>query len=150
MLPKDRHQNAVGNARRTLGLATDEPVRVWEVRRLKADDAHYLLVVFGSQQRSSGVAAVDPATGAVLQSARLPAQAPHNVMSAAQAVNRAGFPADSHTQLVWEATPASRSRFYPLWQIEHAGRRVWVDAIRGVVWDTLGESERGGKGRHGR
>jgi hypothetical protein len=141
-------QFAIANARLALGLSVSQPARVWDVARAKPGAAGFLLVVFGSPQRSCGLATVDPQTGNVLESARLPGVASHNVMSPEEAVERAKFPAGSPTQLVWEPSKASRSPFYPLWQIHNAGRTVWVDGIRGDVWETLSPSNgrRGGGG----
>lgn len=141
----DAIQNAIASARRGLALDTGEPARVWEVTRLRPGAPRYLLVVFGTPELCSGLATVDPATGDVLLRASLPARVPHDVMDPDEAVRRAGFRAGSQTELVWDATPASRSPFYPLWRVRDAGHEVWVDAIRGVVWETLDpEPLRGG------
>jgi hypothetical protein len=141
----DAVQIAITNARRFLGLDSGQPARAWEVARLRSDDP-FLLVVFGDPESTSGVATVDPESGDVLDGARLPGSGSHHVMSAGEAVRRAGFPANSETQLVWESTPVSRSPFYPLWQIRSAGHTVWVDGVRGDVWETLAPRDRRGGG----
>ena len=53
--------------------------------------------------------------------------------AADEAIQRAGFGADTagagscgtHRQ-------RADRRFYPLWQLQNAGRTVWVDSVRGT------------------
>jgi hypothetical protein len=142
MTRSDAVQIAITSARRVLGIDSGQPVHAWDVVRLRSGEP-FFLVVFGEPENTSGVATVDPKTGEVLESARLPGHASHNVMRAEEAIKRAGFPANAETQLVWEPTPVSRSPFYPLWQIRSAGQTVWVDGVRGDVWDTLSPRETG-------
>ena len=137
---------AVANAREALALGAAQQARVWEIGRMRASARSFLLVIFGPPEHSVGIAAVDLPSGDVLQRARLPGVGSHNVMSAEEAMKRANFPPGSRAQLVWDPTPASRSPFYPLWQISDADRRVWVDGVRGTVWKTLAPAQdrRGG------
>src|ERR1700749_491715 len=143
--PVDR---AVGNAREALALGASQQPQVWEVGRLRASARSYLLIIFGPPEHSVGIAAVDLQSGNVLQRARLPGVGSHDVIPAEEAMRRADFPAGSRAQLVWDPTPASRSPFYPLWQISDADRRVWVDGVRGTVWKKLAPQNRPGGG-HG-
>jgi hypothetical protein len=81
-----------------------------------------------------------------LESAHLPGRERHALISADEAILRARLGPDTQARLVWESSPASRSRFYPLWELETAERRVWVDSVRGAVWHTLDASRGGGSG----
>ena len=137
---------AVANAREALALGAGQQARVWEIGRLRASAQPFLLIIFGPPEHVMGIATVDSQSGNVLQHARLPGVGSHDVMSAEEATKRANFPAKSRAQLVWDPTPASRSPFYPLWQISDADRRVWVDGVRGTVWKTLApvQDRRGG------
>ena len=139
---------AVANAREALALGAGQQARVWEIGRMRASARSFLLVIFGPPEHSVGIATVDLQSGSVLQHARLPGVGSHNVMPADEAMKRANFPAGSPAQLVWDPTPASRSPFYPLWQISNADRTVWVDGVRGTVWKTLASKDRRGGG-HG-
>jgi len=128
---------AVASARGKLGLDAQEPARTWSVASIEAGASGFVLVVFGSAQRASAVAAVDPVSGEVLEAARLPGRESHTPISADEAMSRAGVGSQAQARLVWGPSPASRSRFYPIWELRTAERTVWVDSVRGVVWDTL-------------
>ena len=142
-LESPRTDEAIARARVALGLDAVQPARAWFVARMQPGARGYLLVVFGPPQCASAIAAVDPDSGEVLEGARLPGLAPHTLITADEAIRRAGFGPDTQTQLVWDPTAASRSRFYPLWELRSAGRCAWVDSVRGAVRTTL-EATRGG------
>ena len=114
---------------------------------MRAGARDFLLVVFGEEERATAIAAVDPASGEVLESARLPGTQPHVLLSAEEAIARAGLGPEAKARLVWEPSTATRSRFYPLWQVESGERRAWVDSVRGKVWQTLDAPKAGGSGR---
>jgi hypothetical protein len=108
---------AVASARATLGIDAREPARTWSVARMHPGARDFLLVVFGAAERASAIAAVDPTSGEVLESASLPGREPHALITADEAILRAGFGPGTQARLVWAPSPASRSRFYPLWQL---------------------------------
>jgi hypothetical protein len=139
-------EGAVALARAALGLDTLQPARTWPVARMRSGARPFLLVVFGPPDRTSAVAAVDTVSGEVLEAARLPGRHPHTLISAAEAILRAGFGPGTEAQLVWEPSPVSRSPFYPLWQLRSPERTAWVDSLRGEVWDTLDAPRGGGSG----
>jgi hypothetical protein len=134
---------AVASARAALGIDVREPARTWQVARTHPGARDFLLVVFGTTERASAIAAVDPTSGEVLESARLPGHEPHALITADEAILRAGFGPGTTARLVWDPSPASRSRFYPLWQLQSAERKAWVDSVSGKVWHTL-DAPRGG------
>ncbi len=138
---------AVAGARSALGLDATVPVWTWSIGRMQPGASAFVLVVFGQPERAVAIAAVDAVSGAVLESAHLPGRVPHALLSADEAVKRAGFGPGTEAQLVWDSSPASRSRFYPLWQLRNAGRTIWVDSIRGQVWPTLDAPRIGGSGQ---
>ena len=127
-----------------LGLDAGQAARSWSVARMQGGARGYLLVLFGPPQCASAIAAVDPDSGEVLEAARLPGTAPHALITADEAIRRAGFGADTRARLVWDPTSASPSRFYPLWELQNAARRVWVDSVRGEVHTTLTATRGGG------
>jgi len=145
-----RLAEGLSEARRRLGLDPGEPARTWEVARRGGEGPGFVLVVFGPGGAASGVASVDPASGEVLAHGRLPGRVPHTPMSAEDARRAAGVGAAAEARLVWDPTSASRSPFYPLWELRDGERTVWVDAVRGDVWSDLfpaGRPPRGGGGR---
>jgi hypothetical protein len=143
---RDADDAAIAGARRALGLDASVPARTWPVARMLPGGRGYLLVVFGPPEAVAALAAVDLDSGEVLESARLPGRQPHAVMPDTEAIRRADFGPDTQARLVWDPSPASRSRFYPLWQLQSAQGRVWVDSVRGEVWHTLDTTRGGGSG----
>jgi hypothetical protein len=143
---RDAVDAAIAGARRALGVDASVPARSWSVARMLPGDRGYLLVVFGPPEFASAIAAVDLDSGDVLESAKLPGRQPHAVMTDTEAIRRAGFGPDTQARLVWDSSPATRSRFYPLWQLQSAQGRVWVDSVRGKVWHTLDATRGGGSG----
>jgi hypothetical protein len=111
---------------------------------MDVDARGFVLVVFGSAEGASAIAAVDPISGEVLEAARLQGRESHTLITDDDAIQRAGFESDAEARLVWEPSPASRSRFYPLWQLRSAERTAWVDSVRGVVWHSLDATRGGG------
>ena len=135
---------AVGSARAALGLAVSEPATAWPVADMRPNTSDYVLVVFGLPGAATAIAAVDPVTREVLESARMPGRAPHALITNDEAVAHAGIGTDARARLVWQPSAASRSRFYPLWEVRAGERAVWVDGVRGVVWKTLDAGRGGG------
>jgi hypothetical protein len=134
---------SVAAARRALGVDASSPARAWRVERLSAGAGGYLLVVFGAPHVTV-VAALDAESGEVLESARLPVGGAHALIDAEEAIRRADVGAGAAARLVWEPSGATRSRFYPLWEIRRGGHVVWVDGVRGVVFTSLESSSGGG------
>jgi len=127
---------AIVRARAAMGLDATVPARAWRIRRLdRAADAYYL-VVFGEPAAAVAVTTVGAAHGEVRTSAQLPGVRPHLLLDAAQAVTLAGLGAGAQAELVWRPSQASRSPFYPLWEVRSATRGVYVDQ-QGVVWPAL-------------
>jgi len=127
---------AIARARTEMGLDAAVPARAWRIRRLdRAADAYYL-VVFGEPDAAVAVTTVGAASGEVRTSAHLPGVRPHLLIDAAQAVTLVGLGDSAQAELVWRPSRASRSPFYPLWEVRSATRRVYVDQ-QGVVWQAL-------------
>jgi hypothetical protein len=138
---------AVAKARTALDLEASEAARTWSVHGLRSGVPGFVLVVFGPSEHASGIAAVDPASGEVLEAARLPGRQQHTLITADEAIRRAGFAPDTEARLVWAPSSASRSRFYPMWQLQSAEHEAWVDSVRGVVLQTLDATRGGGSGQ---
>jgi hypothetical protein len=137
-------QAAVASARAALGIDEHEPVATWSVARTPPGTSRFLLAVFGEPGHAIGIAAVDPTSGDVLESARLPGTQPHTLITADEAIRRAGFGPGTQSRLVWDPSPATRSRFYPLWELRDGERQAWVDSVSGKVWPTLSSGRAGG------
>ncbi len=144
----DRNANpgdaAVASARAALGLDAREPVTTWSVARTAPGTRNFLLAVFGEPGHATGIAAVDPVSREVLESARLPGTQPYTLIAADDAIERAGFGPGTQATLVWDPSPATRSRFYPLWELRNGERQAWVDSVGGKVWRTLAPPKTGG------
>lgn len=135
---------AIASARAALSLDVNEPSRSWAVGRMHPGAPGFVLVVFGTAERASAIAAVDSISGEVLEAARLSGREGHTPITAEEAILRAGFGPGTEARLVWDPSPATRSRFYPLWQLQSGERTAWVDSVRGVVWHTLDAARGGG------
>jgi hypothetical protein len=105
----------------------------------------YYLVLFGPNDATTAVAAVDAESGELLAWARLPGSGPHLVVSGTAAAARAGMSERSTVRLVWQPSRQSRSPLYPLWEVRTDGEGVYVDHA-GRTWPRL---ERGGPGGNG-
>ena len=136
-------ERALANARAALGVAADVPALIWPVVRIKSAAPGFFLVVFGAPQAAVGLAAVDRVSGEVLAKAQLPGQTPHQLMSAEEAIERSGLGAGTHAMLAWDPVPASRSPFYPLWQLRSGDKTMWINSVTGAACDTL-DAPRGG------
>jgi hypothetical protein len=138
-------ERSIAAAREALGVGLGVVARTWPVRRFDRPGESYMLVVLGDEGASVGVAAVDAGTGRVLAHAALPGTGAHWVIAEDEAVARAGAAAGAHAALVWAPSMASRSMFYPLWQVEGPEGAVFVD-FSGSVWPDLVPGGPGGGG----
>src|ERR1700749_2773688 len=118
---------AVGRARSGLGLDARERARTERVRRLDRPGESYYLVLFGADDATSAVAAVETAGGEVSSSARLAASGAHMSVGRERALKLAGLGRDARAELVWTPCRATRSQLYPLWEVSAGGARVFVD-----------------------
>ncbi len=139
-----RVADVVAAAQARLGLGEDTAAYAQRIRREdRPGDSFYFLVILGEPLRPRGVAAVDAATGDVMEWADLPGTRPHLTVKAPEAKSRAGFPGDAKAEMVWRPCRASRSPLYPIWRLSFGDRVAFVDQ-QGVVWDSLEMPETGG------
>lgn len=125
----------MATACRLLALSFSKEGKAWHVRRLDGKGGYFLVHVPGR------VACIDEASGTLLSSA-VAERAPVAVeREAALAIAGAGDAAPA--ELVWEATAATLSMFYPLWSVILEGATVFVDQ-RGKVWPVLPPKAPGG------
>jgi hypothetical protein len=132
---------AVEQARTTLGLDASVTAVAWPVERLDEPGSSYYLVLFGRPDATRAVAAVDATNGDVISSARLPGRVPHLPVSEKEAAERAGL-TEAVARLVWQPSRQSRSLLYPLWEVRQESRIAYVDQ-QGGTWPRL---EPGGAG----
>jgi len=125
--------DAVERARAAAGLAPGIPGRAWHVRRLDRPDDSYWLVVLGEPEAAQAVATVHAATGEVGSFARVADGGPHFEVDVAAAREAAGADEHAPAELVWRPSFASRSPLYPLWEVETAEGRVYVDHAGAVL-----------------
>lgn len=133
---------AIERAREALSLEKGIPERAAYVARLDRTGAGYYLVWFGAANATTGVAAVDAASGEVLSRARLPGSRALLPVTAEAASRRAGAAGAVIPRLVWRPCRASFSMLLPFWQVPIPPRPVYVDQ-QGHLWTEL---EAGGPG----
>ncbi len=136
-------EEAITRARAATGVQQAVPARAWRVRRLDRTNDSYYLVVFGEDDAAVAVAAVGAAQGEIRSSASLPGHGPHLNVSMQEAAKRAGLGDAAQTELVWQPSAASRSPFYPVWEVRTPDRVVYVDQ-QGSVWPDLHAAGPGG------
>jgi hypothetical protein len=116
------------------------------VERLDAANPYFLVILAeagGAETGGAGlVAAVDVVTGEVISSARLERVERHRLPGKAEAIARAAYADDAAARRVWAPSRATRSPFYPLWELTAGSGRVYVD-MSGTVWPAPLESGRG-------
>jgi hypothetical protein len=111
------------------------------VERLDAGNP-YFLVTLAETTGAGLIAAVDAVTGEVTSSARLERIERHRLPGKAEAIARAAYPDDAVARRVWAPSRASRSPFYPLWELTAGSERVYVD-MSGKLWPAPLENGRG-------
>jgi hypothetical protein len=110
-------------------------VEAYLVERLDAGNP-YFLVLFGKPGSAGAIVAVDALDGTIASSAQLERVESPWFLSKARAVELAGGSRLLQARLVWAPSRATRSPFYPLWEITCESGRVYVDRD-GKVSQTL-------------
>jgi hypothetical protein len=117
---------------RAIGVATEAaqvpglPVAAHLVERL--DGQHpYFLVHFGEPGGAGAAIMVDAVDGSVMARAAVERVEQPWLIKKERAVEIAGCAQPGEARLVWTPSRATRSPFYPLWEISTASGRVWVD-----------------------
>lgn len=102
------------------------------VERLDGGNA-YFLVRLGEPDGGGLIVAVDALTAAILSVARLDDVDRHRLPDRHDAVRWADYPEDSAARRVWAPSRATRSPFYPLWELKAGTECAYVD-MNGKVW----------------
>lgn len=111
------------------------PATAHLVERL--DGQHpYFLVHFGELGGRGAAVMVDALDGSVMARAAVERVERPWLMRAERAVEIAGGAQPVEARLVWKPGRATRSPFYPLWEISTASGSVWVDQS-GRLWPEL-------------
>ena len=128
--------DAIARARARTDVEAFVPAGAWRVRRLDRPGECYYLVVLGEDHAAVAVATVGAAQGEIQSWAKLPGQNPHAILKEREAIERAGVSEDVKAELVWKPCRATRSPFYPLWEIRTATTTLYVDQ-QGMVYSDL-------------
>jgi hypothetical protein len=97
----------------------------------------YFLVALGEPRGAGLVVAIDARTSAVISSARVERVERHRLPDRDEAIRRAGYPQDAAARRVWIPSRATRSPFYPLWELKAGAGCAYVDTDGGV-WTEPG------------
>jgi hypothetical protein len=135
-------EDAIRRAREALGLPGSVSGKALRVERLDRPlDAYYLVLFSG---RGNGhIAVIDANSGTLDQHASITEIERHLTVSKEQAIDAAKLGERSSARLVWLPSRASRSPFYPIWEISSGGERRYVDQ-QAQLWDKLPPVGRGG------
>jgi len=111
------------------------PAAAQLVERL--DGQHpYFLVHFGGSGGWGAAVMVDAMDGSVMERATVERVERPWLIDRERAIEIAGCIKPGEARLVWKPSRATRSPFYPLWEVSTASGRVWVDQS-GKVWREL-------------
>jgi hypothetical protein len=103
----------------------------------RLDGQHpYFLVHFGELGGRGAAVMVDALDGSVMARAAVERVEKPWLMKEERAVEISGGAQPVEARLVWKPSRATRSPFYPLWEISTASGRVWVDQS-GRLWPEL-------------
>jgi hypothetical protein len=106
------------------------------------EGAPYFLVILREDNGAGAVVAVNALTGEAMSAASLERVDRHRLPDREEAIRSAAFPDDAQARRVWVPSRATRSPFYPLWELTAGARRAYVDT-NGKVWDAPGVEHRG-------
>ena len=126
---------------RAIGVAAEAaqaaglPASAHLVERL--DGQHpYFLVHFGEPGGRGAAVMVDATDGSVMARASMERVELPWLIKEELAVEIAGCAQPVEARLVWKPSRATRSPFYPLWEVSTASGRIWVDQS-GKMWREL-------------
>jgi hypothetical protein len=126
---------------RAIGVAADAaqvpglPAAAHLVERL--DGQHpYFLVHFGEPGGRGAAVMVDALDGSVMARVAVERVEQPWLMKEERAIEIAGGAQLADARLVWKPSRATRSAFYPLWEVSSASGSVWVDQS-GRMWREL-------------
>lgn len=130
-ISEERAIRVAADAAQVTGLHTAAHL----VERL--DGQHpYFLVHLGEPGGRGAAVMVDAMDGSVMARAAVERVEQPWLITEERAVEIAGCAQPGETRLVWKASRATRSAFYPLWEVLTASGRVWVDQS-GRIWREL-------------
>ncbi len=116
-------------------LVSGLPAAAHLVERL--DGQHpYFLVHFGELGGRGVAVTVDAVDGSVMARAAVERLEQPWLINDERAIEIANCPQPVETRLVWRPSRATRSPFYPLWEISTESECVWVDQS-GKLWREL-------------
>ncbi len=110
-------------------------VTVDVIERLDGGDPYYL-VIFGDAGSSGAIVTIDMLRGHISSSAKLQRVERPWVLDKEKAVEIAGCKQALAAKLVWKASRATLSPFYPLWEITCEAGVVYIDRS-GKLWRQL-------------
>jgi hypothetical protein len=119
---------------RILASAADASILATDlVERLDNGNPYFLVTVAELTGGGGIVVAIDAITGEVISSARLEHVERHRLPGRREAIAHAAYPDDAEARRVWAPSRASRSPFYPLWELKAGTSCAYVD-VSGKVW----------------
>jgi hypothetical protein len=105
------------------------------VERLDGQNPYYL-IFFGGQGGPGATVTLDAVSKTILSRARINRVERPWLIEKEQAAASAGFVKPFEARLVWTPCRATRSMFYPLWELTSTSGLVYVNQL-GQVWHKL-------------
>jgi hypothetical protein len=118
---------------RILASAADASILATDLVERLDNGNPYFLVTVAEVTGGGIVVAIDAVTGEVMSSARLEQVERHRLPGRHEAIARAAYPDDAAARRFWAPSRASRSPFYPLWELKAGTSCAYVD-VSGKVW----------------
>lgn len=130
-ISEERAISVAADAAQVAGL----PAAAYLVERLDGEHP-YFLVHLGEPGGPGAAVVVDAVDGSLMARAEVERLEQPWLIEEERAVRIAGSVKLGEVRLVWKPSRATRSPFYPLWEVSTESGRVWVDQS-GRMWREL-------------
>jgi hypothetical protein len=100
---------------------------VFKVINLLNENSSYFLIIFGEENASVAIAAVNIRSGEIKNSARLTGQVPHLTINKEKAIELTASPKNSRTEMIWKPGRLTKSQLYPVWKIHSPTGIVYIN-----------------------
>jgi hypothetical protein len=129
--------DAIESVRKIASLGAGVPYRTYRVQMLDHPGQWYYLLAFGEPTATLALAVINGASGDLESWVRTDGARGHVRVDAAEAARLSGLQPHTSVQMAWRPCRASRSPFYPLWEVRSDDGLTRYVNQQGEVWHDL-------------